>query len=188
MFSFSLPDDTVLQTSSNDVDRDALWLVGERHGADGLPAMDVSDQVAVHRPQAKVAAARLCTHTPKQDSRHGPERTSVTLTRSTINRGAAERTLTRVTNRCDVSCGLAGRDGRHGTFVAREALNVTESEKRKKLRNQTKSGGFYSALTLLDPDLFRSQRMQVPSSLTLMRMLYGLQTNRPVTSPVCPYR
>ena len=45
------PDYTVLQPSSDDVDRHALRLVGEGHGANDLSAVDVTDEVAVHRPQ-----------------------------------------------------------------------------------------------------------------------------------------
>lgn len=34
--------------------------------------------------------------------------------------------------------------------------------------------------------LFRSHTMQVPSLLTLIITLYGLQTHKPVISSVCP--
>lgn len=56
------PDDAVLQPAGDDVDGHALRLVGEGHRADDLSAVDVTDQVAVHRPQAQVAASAHCMH------------------------------------------------------------------------------------------------------------------------------
>lgn len=51
------PHHAVLQPAGDHVDRHSLRLVGEGHGADDLPAVDVTDQVAVHRPQTQVAAS-----------------------------------------------------------------------------------------------------------------------------------
>lgn len=51
------PDHAVLQAAGDDVDRHALRLVGEGHGADDFPAVHVADQVAVDGPQPQVAAA-----------------------------------------------------------------------------------------------------------------------------------
>ncbi len=41
--SFCSPDDAVLQPTGDDIDRHALGLVGEGHGADDLSAVDVAD-------------------------------------------------------------------------------------------------------------------------------------------------
>lgn len=54
---FCSPDDTVLQPSSDDVDRNTLWLVGKGHRTDDLPTVDVTAQIAVHRPQTQVTAS-----------------------------------------------------------------------------------------------------------------------------------
>lgn len=55
--SDSSPDDAVLQPAGDHVDRHALRLVGEGHRADDLSAVDVTNEVSVHRPQAQVAAS-----------------------------------------------------------------------------------------------------------------------------------
>lgn len=55
--SNSSPDDPVLQPAGDHVDRHALRLVGEGHRADDLSAVDVTNEVSVHRPQAQVAAS-----------------------------------------------------------------------------------------------------------------------------------
>ncbi|TNN62686.1 hypothetical protein EYF80_027127 [Liparis tanakae] len=52
----------VTRPPRDDVDRHALRLVGEGHGADDLSAVDVTDEVAVHRPQAQVAASAHWRH------------------------------------------------------------------------------------------------------------------------------
>ena len=51
------PHDPVFQAPGNHIDGDALGLVGEGHGADGLPAVHVSHQVPVHCPQPEIAAS-----------------------------------------------------------------------------------------------------------------------------------
>lgn len=73
--SLCSPDDAVLQPTGDDVDGHALGLVGEGHGADDLSAVDVTDQVAVHRPQAQVAATahwiqRIMCHNSDRGVRH----------------------------------------------------------------------------------------------------------------------
>lgn len=49
---FCSPDDSILQPAGDHIYRDAFWLVGEGHRADDLSAVDVSNEVTIHRPQA----------------------------------------------------------------------------------------------------------------------------------------
>lgn len=76
---FCLPDDAILQPTSDDVDRNALRLVGESQRTDDLSAVDMPNQVPVHRPQAKVAASSLWKQKRRSHNSHqGPEDTSIT--------------------------------------------------------------------------------------------------------------
>lgn len=82
-FKHCLPYNSIFQTSSNDIDRYSLRLVGESNGTNDLPAVDMSNKVPIHCPQSEVtASASWNTQAPHRSSVCGQLRVYPNLRRA----------------------------------------------------------------------------------------------------------
>lgn len=157
------PDHAVLQASGDHVDRDALWLVGEGHRADDLPAVHVADQVAIDGPKSQVAAAAHW-NTEGQSSVVSRSQTFIVKKK---NHFEEEWCVTRVADSRDVPSGLTGRHCSHGALVACETLNVakpeeTQQDVKKNDNHHTDPSVMYEAVPTVTAD--QSQPIKVKAA------------------------